>query len=142
MKHFNIKGLIIGALLSINLLASAQQQGDPDLKNKIRAAEIAYLSKQLDLTPEEAEKFWPKYNEYRRETEMLIAERRRNKQQGKELDYEQRMMNIRKRYNQEFRKVLPPPKAGDVFRSEREFRGQLLRTLKDRNDRPRRVNRP
>ncbi|GAA0527058.1 hypothetical protein LX66_0559 [Chitinophaga japonensis] len=122
--------------------------GDKDharMKDKIKSAEIAYLAKQLDLTPEEAQKFWPLYNNYTHEVELLIAERRRNRQQDKkddaaarqalekEMDIEQRMVNVRNRYKQEFLKALPPRKAGSVFKAEREFRAQLIRQLKERN---------
>lgn len=122
--------------------------GDKDrasAKDKIKSAEIAYLAKQLDLTPEEAQKFWPLYNNYTHEVELLIAERRRNRQQDrkddaaarqaleKEMDIEQRMVNVRNRYKREFLKALPPRKASSVFKAEREFRAQLIRQLKERN---------
>ncbi len=150
MKHFNITGFLIALLLFLSIRAGAQQQqpgDDPALKDKIRAAQIAYLSKQLDLTPDEAQKFWPLYNNYTHEVEQLIAERRRNRQADKldkkddaaaqqsldkEMDLEQRMLNVRKRYKQEFLKALPPRKAGSVFKAEREFRMQLVRQLNER----------
>ncbi|KAA2244480.1 hypothetical protein F0L74_00415 [Chitinophaga agrisoli] len=146
MKHFNISGFIVALLLFLSVRAGAQQQpgDDPALKDKIRAAQIAYLSKQLDLTPDEAQKFWPLYNNYTHEVEQLIAERRRNRQVDKkddaaarqnldkEMDLEQRMVNVRKRYKQEFLKALPPGKAGSVFKAEREFRMQLVRQLNER----------
>jgi len=151
MKQFNIPGFIVALLLCLSAMrAGAQQQpagDDPALKDKIRAAQIAYLSKQLDLTPEEAQKFWPIYNNYSHEVEQLIAERRQNRKDekqtnkddvkaqqalDKEMDLEQRMLNVRQRYKQEFLKALPPRKAGSVFKAEREFRMQLLRQLNER----------
>jgi len=134
-------------MFCLGIRASAQQpeRGDnAGLKDKIRSAEIAYLSQQLNLTPEEAQKFWPIYNNYTHEVELLIAERRKNKQQDrkddaaarqaldKEMDIEQRMVDVRTRYKQEFLKALPPRKAGSVFKAEREFRMQLIRQLKER----------
>jgi hypothetical protein len=125
--------------------AKAQDNDNPALKDKIKAAEVAYLSQQLNLTPEEAQKFWPLYNNYTREVELLIAERRRNRQTDKkddnaarealdrEMNIEQKLLDVRKRYNQEFLKALPARKAGQVFKAEREFRGQLIRQLKERN---------
>lgn len=147
MKHFNILGFLMAVMCCLVIRASAQQPEPGDnatLKDKIRAAEIGYLSKQLELTPAEAEKFWPIYNNYTHEVELLIAERRRNKQQDrtnddaarqaldKEMDIEQRMVNVRTRYKQEFLKALPPRKASSVFKAEREFRTQLFRQLKER----------
>lgn len=148
MKHLNIQLFIVGLLLCLCMQAKAQEPQGGDnaaLKDKIRSAEIAYLSKQLDLTPEEAQKFWPIYNNYSHEVDQLIAERKRARQQekkddatarkalDKEMDIEQRMVNVRKRYNQEFLKALPARKASSVFKAEREFRGQLIRQLKERN---------
>lgn len=145
MKQLNIQTFIVGLLLCLCMQARAQDNDNPALRDKIKSAEVAYLSQQLNLTPEEAQKFWPIYNNYTREVEQLIAERRRNRQQdkkddeaarrslNKEMDIEQKMLNVRKRYNQEFLKALPARKASNVFKAEREFRGQLIRQLKERN---------
>lgn len=144
MKHFYT--LFIFIVLSLFCLPSAilaQQAADDQMKDRIRAAEIAYLSQKLDLTPEEAQKFWPLYNQYTKEVEILIAERRKHTTNGpkasnnppadqKELGYERRMLDIKTHYNQEFQKVLPATKAGNVFRSEREFRNTLIRAMKER----------
>jgi hypothetical protein len=145
MKNFYTLFILITLSLFCYPPASQAQQGsDAEIKDRIRAAEIAYLAQKLDLTPDEAQKFWPLYNQYTKEVEILIAERRkRNKapQQhlqptdDKELGYERRMLDIKTHYSQEFQKVLPPSKAGNVFRSEREFRNQLIRTMKDRQSR-------
>ena len=125
----------------------AQQSSDAELRERIRAAQVAYLSQKLDLTPDEAQKFWPLYNQYTKEVELLIAERRntgvkqadhpeKNKNEGnKELGYERRMLDIKTHYDKEFQKVLPTTKASNVFRTEREFRSQLVRSLKERQSR-------
>lgn len=126
----------------------AQQGSDAELRDRIRAAQVAYLSQKLDLTPDEAQKFWPLYNQYTKEVEQLIAERRNTNarqqadhpdkhQEGgdKELGYDRRMLDIKTHYDKEFQKVLPNTKAGNVFRTEREFRSQLVRSLKERQSR-------
>ncbi len=35
----------------------------PEMKAKIEAQKISFITQQLDLSPEEAQKFWPLYNE-------------------------------------------------------------------------------
>ncbi|WP_343671361.1 hypothetical protein [Chitinophaga sp.] len=147
MKHFYILCLFfITSLLCRPSPGMAQSGGsDAEIKDKIRAAEIAYLAQKLDLTPDEAQKFWPVYNQYTKEVELLIAERNNrnnasnaaekanSKTNGdQELKYDQRMLDIKNHYDKEFQKVLPANKAGSVFRSEREFRVQLIRQLKER----------
>jgi len=47
------------ALFSISFFAQGKEG-----KEKVRAYKIAYLTEKLDLSSEEAEKFWPIYNEY------------------------------------------------------------------------------
>jgi len=141
MKHFYTFGLFLVTMLSITA-GYAQQTSDAELAEKIRAAQIAYLSQKLDLTPDEAQKFWPLYNQYTKEVETLIAERQRRgikpvdkpnvPKDDNELGYERRMLDIKTHYNKEFQKVLPTVKAGSVFRTEREFRSQLVRSLKER----------
>lgn len=145
MKHFYTLFIFIILILFCSPPASHAQQGsDAEIKDRIRAAEIAYLSQKLDLTPEEAQKFWPLYNQYTKEVEILIAERRNHNQGSRqslkptddnELGYERRMLDIKTHYRQEFQKVLPAAKAGNVFRSEREFRNQLIRAMKERQSR-------
>ena len=40
------------------------QPQDQKVRDKIEAARIAYITDQLQLTPAEAEKFWPIYREF------------------------------------------------------------------------------
>ena len=151
MKHIYIFNLFFITFLLWRPSPGLAQQGssDAEIQEKIRAAQIAYLSQKLDLTPDEAQKFWPLYNQYTKEVEQLIAERRTHTTQtdrqssvattaasgDPELKYEQRMLDIKNHYSKEFQRVLPATKAGSVFRSEREFRSQLLRSLKERQGR-------
>jgi hypothetical protein len=52
--------LIIVPLLFLFQLSFGQ---DRDARQKIESARIALITERLGLTPEQAEKFWPIYNE-------------------------------------------------------------------------------
>lgn len=146
MKRFSLIWITMFGLLAASIgVSSAQQPPSKDAIEKIKAIQIQYLAKKLDLTPEEAQKFWPVYNNYTHEVEQLIAERRQRKEQDKlstenaddaarknmdkELNYEKRMLDIRSRYSAAFQQVLPGRKAGLVFKSEREFRTIMINHL-------------
>ncbi|MGX5818549.1 hypothetical protein ACWKWU_10155 [Chitinophaga lutea] len=147
-----LKGLAIIILQAVLLLtgsARAQEAGDAAKQDKIKALEIAYISRELDLTPEEAQKFWPVYNRYSKEVGDVVRDRKaRNMEMkgkprtdelaaqamDKELNYERRMLDIKTRYKQEFMKVLPARKVGNLYKAEREFRGMMIRQLKERRD--------
>lgn len=41
-------------------------------KEKLESAKIAFITKRLDLTPEQAEKFWPLYNQHSKDKRTLM----------------------------------------------------------------------
>ena len=43
---------------------NAQNPSKQDAKAKLEAARIALITERLGLTPEQAQEFWPVYNEY------------------------------------------------------------------------------
>jgi type II secretory pathway predicted ATPase ExeA len=139
MKRIKLIWFTVLVLFAGPSVVTAQQTASDEAAEKIKAIQIQYLTKKLDLTPEEAQKFLPVYNNYTKEVEQLIAEHRDKKDQDhltpdeagkknmdKELNYQKRMLDIRSRYSTEFQKVLPGRKAGMVFKSEREFRNIMV----------------
>jgi len=97
---------------------------------KLENLKIAYLTKKLNLTPEEAQRFWPVYNQYADELHKVRSEANQN-QEG-EIATDEKILNLRKRYNGEFNKVLPPQKVNQLFRSEKEFSGFVQREIMER----------
>src|ERR1035441_8570820 len=61
-------------------------QDKTDRKDKIETMHIAYLTQKLDLTPAEAEKFWPVYNQYKADMEQLRKQRMDNIEAVKKAD--------------------------------------------------------
>lgn len=55
MKKFIIPILVL--FISINTFSQSK-------KDKIKALKVSFLTERLELTPEEAQKFWPVYNAY------------------------------------------------------------------------------
>ena len=82
------------------------------------------------MTTEEAQKFWPIYNKYEAELRDARIEGRGNK---KEIEMEEKILNIRKKYNGEFEKAIPSEKVNQLFKSEREFNNILQREMIDRS---------
>ncbi len=152
MKRINLIGILFG-FISICMLPAiavpAQDTPQESPEEKVKSLEILYISRELDLTPEEAQKFWPVYKKYSEEVNVLIAERRKksrelktqprtdklaNEALDKELGYEKRMLDIKTKYKEEFLKVLPAKKVSNLYRAEREFRSMMIRQLKERRE--------
>ncbi|WP_348747686.1 hypothetical protein [Tenacibaculum sp. 190524A02b] len=68
--------LLILSFLFLGLALQAQK-GRRDYK-KIRAYKMAFISEKLDLTEEEAQKFWPIYNDYNKKISELYRSERLN----------------------------------------------------------------
>jgi predicted restriction endonuclease len=97
--------------------------------SRIEALKVAYLTRKMNLSPEEAQRFWPIYNLYSNEIKEARA---KAKQNGKtELELEETILNIRKKYNAEFNKALSPEKVDMFYKSEKEF-GNFIKNEMER----------
>lgn len=97
-------------------------------RENIEVLKVAYFTKHLALTTEEAEKFWPLYNSH-------SAEVRKARQDNKEdvIAFEEAVLNIRKRYRVELKKVLvSDERVNKALVAEREFMNVVRKELEDR----------
>jgi|ERR1700761_4312025 len=101
-----------------------------------------FISKQLALSPEQTLRFEAVYRNYQQETGAVRVLKRLNNsdaqangadQVNKDLEYEAELFEIRKRYTQEFLKIMPPEKVSVIFKSERQFNDEAVRILKEKN---------
>lgn len=53
----------LAVLVAAFCLQNAAAQGDKTWREKVRAERIAFLTAEMSLTPEEAQVFWPVYNQ-------------------------------------------------------------------------------
>lgn len=105
--------------LLLSLPGLSQQ---PPMQRKggaLEAMKIAFITKRLELSPEEAEKFWPIYYKYAAEVRQVYFAYRDDKD---EIKLDESLLNIRKKYNPEFTRALSSPaRVNDFFRAEKDF---------------------
>lgn len=117
--------LLLAFITNLSYICFAQPE---DKTNKAEAVQIAYLTKQLDLTPEEAQKFWPVFNHYKQE---IISTRRASR--NDEVEMEEKIVNIRKKYKPEFKRVLGnDQRVNKLFQADKNFRDMLRKELMER----------
>ncbi len=147
--------ILLGALLMAPALSGVAQDDElpliPEERLKeIKAQKTAYITSKMELTPEEAQVFWPVYNQYDKELEALRKERREANKAvrgagelteaeaaaaiDKDLAAQQKELDLRKKYSSEFRKALNARKTLMLGRAERDFNRELLKRLRDRRD--------
>ncbi len=129
MKKF----LLILTFFFTTGIAVLAQGGDGEKKipgGRIEAVKIAYLTQKLNLSPEEAQKFWPVYNKYAAEIRKVRVDGKLNNE--KEIDIEEKLLGIRKKYNTEFGKALSAEKVNAFFKAEKDFGTVLQKELMER----------
>ena len=108
---------------------------------QIEAIKVAFITSKLDLTSDEAQKFWPVYNNYQKEFMVLLKKRREARYQknsdpnemiNADLSYESKMLDLKKKYKKLFLKAIPPQKVLALYQAEREFREHLIKQLNKR----------
>ncbi len=106
------------------------QQVDPASPppSTIIGLKMAFVTKQLGLTNEEAQKFWPVYYSYSVEL--------RKTTQGKKadvLEMEEGMLNVRKKYKTEFKKILnTDERVNKALTVDRDFRNAVIKEVQQR----------
>ncbi len=128
--------LLLAFFTGLNYFCYAQ----PGRGEKLEALKVAFITKELNLTSVEAQKFWPVYNGY---FDELKKARQENKQD--QLKFEEAALNIRKKYKPEFKKILnnDEDRVNKLYRLETEFRDRLRKEMINRQkNKPRFQGRP
>jgi hypothetical protein len=124
-KYLLMVSMVLGFVF--NNMAQTEQPLDG---SRVEALKIAYLTKKLNLSPEEAQRFWPIYNKYSDEIRNIRIDQRKNN--GPELEVEEKILVVRKKYNSEFVKALSAEKVNTFFKSEKDFRNEIQKVLQER----------
>ena len=125
-----MKKIYILLFLAFNTLHIAAQ---PNSKGeRIESLKIAHISSKLNLDPQTAERFWPVYHQYENELLQVVKERRRlnqsdNRSSEDILEQEQKALDIKKKYNAQFQRIISPEQLNTLYGAEKEFRQMLIR---------------
>ena len=125
-------------ILLISCFTTFAANAQDDKGAEIEKLKIAFLSKQLDLTVEEAQKFWPVFNSYEKEWKQLLKDNRDNG--SDELKLQEARLNLTKKYKPEFLKVISEEKFNRLLKAQNRWhemlREELQRRKEERQNRP------
>jgi hypothetical protein len=140
--------LIFGILSLISISNYGQQPNrHEERREKYRAMKIAYFTENLDLTPEEAEKFWPVYNKHEKSKGELMKNRRLKARDFAEqagsvseeeaqkiidqhIENRQKEIQLEIDLHKELKKILPATKIMKLYITEVQFREHMLRQFR------------
>ena len=130
-KYILILTLLLGSL-SMAFAQETQPADEITRQEKIRSLYVAYVTQQLQLTPDEAQKFWPVHTQFENDLKGV------NKDLA-ELPRQQVILDIKKKYQANFVKILGNNRCERFFRMNDEFKRKLRDRLQNQRNNP---NRP
>ena len=146
MKQIIINTLII--LIAV-INSQAQKSSHAEKLEKYRSEKVAFLTSKLDLNSNEAQKFWPVYNQLEKEKWEIQKSRRAIEEKIRDAEASlseaeiikltrnfagsmQKEADIMIKYNEKFLKLLPPQKVLNLYQAENEFRVFMIKKFRDR----------
>jgi len=137
---------IIGVFSFIVLIGSGlnAQEGRPGFEKyleKFKSEKVSFLTEKLDLTVEEAQKFWPLYNEYQDKRDVIIRSQRMDRhgrgtqeRTSKELEamvdqkveQEVELAELKLEFHKKVKKAIPIEKVVKLYRAEKDFMNYML----------------
>jgi hypothetical protein len=142
-----MKRYTIYLMLLFSVLSFAQNNRKIE---KIKAIQVAFISNKLDLTPEEAQKFWPIFNQFsdkqfdlkfkrkmllmkmNPESATPISDSEMTKLLADSENLETEIQNNRSRLIKDLQGVISPQKIFMLKQLEEEFKKTLLKQFKNR----------
>ncbi len=151
MFRFLIASIFLLGLLAASQPAQAQLRGrvgQPGARlGQLDNAKIAFITSRLTLTQEQAQRFWPMYNEFvakRRELNRSARLLRRDADNPSLSDAQlrdyftqdfalrQQQLNLEKDYFEKAQKVLTLRQLAQLYQAERDFTKEVLKRVANR----------
>lgn len=150
----NCKTILLVATCFMSGLASAQPKAEnqQNKREEIAAKKVAFITQKVELTVEEAQVFWPIYNEHEKAMNTLRRARRADNKKlrennaslsdkemealvDNEIIFKQKELDIQKEFHAKLKSTLPIQKVVKFYRAQEEFKKHLLKELRGSRER-------
>ncbi|MFD2907733.1 sensor of ECF-type sigma factor [Flavobacterium ardleyense] len=127
-------------------------QGHKEKQEKIKALKVAYITEQLELTADEAQKFWPIYNDLQEKQFDLRHEKMRailNKLEAGSIEklsdkeasslltqmenIEENLFALQKKYTKDLQGIMSDKKIMKLKKAEVDFNRHLLKQMREKH---------
>ncbi len=138
---------LIYILISLVLMAEIAIGQNREARERIESARIALITERLGLSPEQAQKFWPLYNQYnmeRRELNQQLMQARKDvdinkmtEDEGRKLmrfglEIKEKQLQLEKSYSERMTDVVSSHQMLSLRKAEEDFRRMIIQRLEDR----------
>ena len=146
-----MKTKILFPIIFLLVTSLSFSQGFKEKREKVKALKVAYITEQLELTTDEAQKFWTIYNafdenqaELRHEKMRSILDRFKpgNVEKLSEKDasnslaqmekIEEDLFNLKKKFIKDLQGVISAKKIIKLKKAEEDFNRELLKQMREK----------
>ena len=146
-----MKTKILFPIIFLLVTSLSFSQGFKEKREKVKALKVAYITEQLELTTDEAQKFWPIYNafdenqaEQNKEKMRSILDRFKpgNVEKLSEKDasnslaqmekIEEDLFNLKKKFIKDLQSVISAKKIIKLKKAEEDFNRELLKQMREK----------
>jgi predicted Holliday junction resolvase-like endonuclease len=123
---------IIVLLFTANIVHAQPVGNKGNRQEKIEAILVAFVTKHLDLTVDEAQQFWPVYNKYNEEYKNAVKNNRTD-----EIKKNEAILTVQKKYKPNFLKILKTEeRTNKVFLINKKIKDLIERRKNNNSNRP------
>ena len=146
-----MKTKILFPIIFLLVTSLSFSQGFKEKREKVKALKVAYITEQLELTTDEAQKFWPIYNAFDENQSDLRHEKMRaildrfkpgNVEKLSEKDasnsliqmekIEEDLFNLKKKFIKDLQSVISAKKIIKLKKAEEDFNRELLKQMREK----------
>jgi Spy/CpxP family protein refolding chaperone len=146
LRSFILSSLLLGALAASQpAQAQGRRRGQPGARiTQLDNAKIAFITSRVTLTQDQAQRFWPLYNDFiskRRELNRSARLLRRDAASptlsdaqlrdnfNQDFALRQQQLNLEKDYFEKVQKVLSLRQVAQLYQAERDFTKEVLKRV-------------
>jgi len=150
----NKRLLLLGVIFSVSVIGPAvvsQTQPQQKRADRIETLKIGFLTKRMDLTTAESQKFWPLYNEHEKKVTELesnlstvrgltseklaaMSDKEVEDAMTRFMEHGQQLQDLRKKFHEDLKKILPIRKVALFYLAERDFKKELVKMAIERRN--------
>ena len=148
MNNYKFKAMkrVVFILLIMLIMPGLKTAAQNPNLEKLNNYKIGFFTKKLNLTSQEAEKFWPVYNDYQTQrnqiqieklklnrnfnlNESTLSDKQLEEMGDKYVDCLVQESNLAVVFHKKLKEVLPPAKVIMYYQAENQYKIQLLNEL-------------
>lgn len=139
--------------MSLNLLAQPDEMEKNEKRSEVRAMRVAYMTSQMNLSPEESQQFWPINNQFESQRKKIMAPVKKQerelikkgiekasdeelmKMMNDKMEARSKLIELEKEYQKRYLDIITVQQLATYHLAEKRFKKMLIRKMREERGR-------